>query len=328
MLLSDLLCELDVGAQEVGKFAGRVTFDSFDFVSVSFAMSANELILERFPSLSPALQVAARFVVDHPNEVVTGSMRALAGRAQTQPATLVRLAQQIGYAGWPELKAAFIEDLGLHADRYGRKAKTLAARGPRANLLGEMCAAQRENLDATEARCGSSLRGAAKVLKQAKTVYVAGFRASSSVAYSLFYGYRLFRNSVQLLDGPSGSLEMQMRPIEQRDAVVAISFAPYSREAMAVVETAKAVHATVVALTDSNASPLALAADAVLLFSAASPSFFPSMVSAIAVTEALLELLVVDAGDGASQQIDRAEQVLFDSGAYLQAPDARQTPRP
>ena len=66
-------------------------------------MSTQALLLERFPSLSPKLQVAARFVVDHPNEVVTMSMRAIAERAHTQPATLVRLAQQLGFAGWPEL---------------------------------------------------------------------------------------------------------------------------------------------------------------------------------------------------------------------------------
>ena len=39
------------------------------------AMSAKEQILERFDSLSPTLQRAARFVVDNPNEVVIGSMR-------------------------------------------------------------------------------------------------------------------------------------------------------------------------------------------------------------------------------------------------------------
>jgi len=61
-------------------------------------MSARERILERFSSLSPKLQAAARYVVDHPNEVVIQSMRNLAEVAGTKPATLVRLAQQIGFA--------------------------------------------------------------------------------------------------------------------------------------------------------------------------------------------------------------------------------------
>jgi DNA-binding MurR/RpiR family transcriptional regulator len=47
--------------------------------------TARDLILERFPSLSPRLQAAARFIVDHPNEVVIGSMRALAERSGAPP---------------------------------------------------------------------------------------------------------------------------------------------------------------------------------------------------------------------------------------------------
>ena len=286
-------------------------------------MPTKDLILERFSSLSPKLQVAARFVVDHPNEVVTMSMRSLAERARAHPATLVRLAQQLGYAGWPELKEAFFVDLGLHPRSYGIRAKGLAGRGRDAGLLGEMFAAQRGNLDATEARIAASLREAAKVLNHARVVHVAGFRASYPAAYSFAYGYRLFRDSVALIDGHAGGVEMQTRNIGRQDAVVAISFAPYSREAMQVVDAGKAAGARIVAFSDSSASPLALAADVAVFFSVDSPSFFPSVTAAIAVTEALLEILVAGAGEGIARQIERAEQHLFESGAYLQPPTRR-----
>ena len=287
------------------------------------AMQARDLILARFSSLSPKLQDAAKFVVDHPNEVVIGSMRTLAERAGAQPATLVRLAQQLGFAGWPELKDAFADGLGLHSESYGERAKSLAARGRRTDLLGEMFGAHRHNLDVTEAQCAASLRAAAKMLKRAKAVHVAGFRASFPIAHSMVYGYRLFRNTVHLIDGLAGGLEMQLRTIERQDAVVAISFAPYSRESSMVAEAAKAAGARVVAMTDSSASPIALMADVAIQFSIDSPSFFPSIAAAIATSEALLEMLVADAGDAALKQIDRAEQQLFDSGAYLQPPRKR-----
>lgn len=286
-------------------------------------MHTKDLILERLPSLSPKLQAAARFVVDNPNEVVITSMRTLAERAGAQPATLVRLAQQLGYSGWPELKSAFAEDLGLHSGRYEQRAKNLVARGRDADLLSEIFAVQRQNLDLTEAACTTSLRDAVKLMRRAKTVHVAGFRASAPIAYSLVYGYRLFRNTVHLIDGHSGGLEMQLRPIERQDVVVAISFAPYSTESAAVIEAARAVGAHVIALTDSSASPLALAADVAVLFSATSPSFFPSVAAAVAATEALLELLVADASGAAAQQIGLAEQQLHDSGAYRQASTRR-----
>jgi len=36
-------------------------------VSAATTMHAKDLILERFATLSPTLQAAARFIVDHPN---------------------------------------------------------------------------------------------------------------------------------------------------------------------------------------------------------------------------------------------------------------------
>jgi DNA-binding MurR/RpiR family transcriptional regulator len=284
------------------------------------------LLRRRFPELSPALQGAARFLLDHPNEVVVMSMRALAERAGVPPATLVRLAQQLGFAGWPGLKAAFVDELGLGSEHYGRRAKGLLARHADAALSAEMFGAQRRNLELTEAGSGPALRRAARLMARAGAVHVAGFRASFPIAYSLVYVYRLFRDSVHLVDGLAGSLEMHLQSFARRDAVVAVSFAPYSREALAVVEAARAKGCRIVALTDSSASPLSLAADATILFAAASPSFFPSIAAGVAAAEALLEVLVAQAGAPGVARIERAEAYLRASGAYLDAAARRRKP--
>jgi DNA-binding MurR/RpiR family transcriptional regulator len=238
-------------------------------------LGAREQILEQFGALTPTMQAAARFVVDHPNEVVIASMRSLAGQAGAQPATLVRLAQQLGYRGWPELKSAFARDLGLHSTTYGERAKDLARRGRGQDLARELFAVQRSNLDATEAAGAARLDAAVKLLRKARAVHIAGFRASHPIAFALFYGYRLFRNAVSLLDDHGAGLETQLRAVEKGDALVVISFAPYSREALLAASHAHKAGASVVAITDSSASPLALEAAVVLPFSVASPSFFP-----------------------------------------------------
>jgi len=59
-------------------------------------MAVRDDIRQRFSTLSPALQQVARHVLDHPNDVVTSSMRTVGGRANSTPATLVRFAQQLG----------------------------------------------------------------------------------------------------------------------------------------------------------------------------------------------------------------------------------------
>ncbi len=76
-------------------------------------MGVKDDLRQRYDSLSPALQQVAKHVLDHPNEVVTSSMRGIGIRAGATPATLVRFAQHLGYAGWPQFKHAVAAELGL-----------------------------------------------------------------------------------------------------------------------------------------------------------------------------------------------------------------------
>ncbi|MEJ8855332.1 MurR/RpiR family transcriptional regulator [Variovorax robiniae] len=281
-------------------------------------MPVKDDLRQRFAELSPALQQVAKYVLDHPNDVVTSSMRTIGQRSQSTPATLVRFAQHLGYAGWPQLKEAVAGDMGLGpSDAYGERARQLVGRAKSPDLVSEMFEAQRRNLDATERHNATSLHKAAALLEKAGSVHAAGFRACFPVAFSFVYVYRLFRNDVHLIDGQGGSLEMQQRALTKGDALVVVSFAPYSREALQVAEAAKAAGCRIVAITDSAASPLSLLADETILFAIHSPSFFPSVTSGFAVTEALVELLASRAGKTVVKRIDAAEAQLFQTGAYL-----------
>src|SRR5450830_541559 len=257
-------------------------------------MGFRETLRHQFDSLTPAQQQAARYVLDHPNEVVTRSMRAVSASMAIPPASLVRFAQHLGFEGWPALKEALQQDLGLDVEPYAHKA----------------------NLEVTEAQNTAGLRRAATLLENARVVHVAGFRACLPVAYSLMYVYRLFRDSVTLLDGMGGALEMQMRALRAEDAVTIVSFSPYSREAIAVAQQARELGCKVLALTDAPSSPLAMLADEALFFSTRSPSFFPSIAAAQALSEALLELLVSRAGKDGVARLEQAERQLMESGAY------------
>ena len=286
-------------------------------------MGAKEQIRQRFNELSPALQEVARYVLDHPNAVVTGSMRSVGIRSQSTPATLVRFAQHMGFEGWPQLKEAFAAEMGLGSETYGGRAKQLVGRASDQTLTGEMFEVQRRNLEATHQQSGYALQKACALIEKALAVHAAGFRACFPIAFSFVYVYRPFRASVHLVDGQGGSLEMQQRAFSKGDAVVVASFAPYSREALQVAKAAKAAGCRIVAITDSVASPLSLLADETLLFTIHSPSFFPSIAAGVAVTEALVELLASRAGKPVIRRIDETEAQLFESGAYLTAPAAR-----
>lgn len=274
------------------------------------------LIRERHAQWSPQFQAGARYLVDHPDEIATSSMRSIATRAQVQSAALVRLAQQLGFDGWPALKAIFVERLHAAAPaRYADKAGALA--GKQGELVDEVFAVQQRNLAATQHASGAALQAAARLLETASRVHVAGFRAAHPIAYTLHYLYRLLRPGVQLISGQGGTLEMDLRALQAGEAVVVASFAPYSAEALKVARAARQAGCTLVSISDSALSPLALLADASIVIAVDSPSFFPSIVAGVAAAESLAELLVARAGQAGVQALDAAETQLRASGAYV-----------
>lgn len=271
-------------------------------------------IQARYAQFSPQFQAGARYLVDHPDDVAVSSMRSIATRARVQSAALVRLAQQLGFAGWPELKTIFVERLRTGPAPYAEKAGALAGKG--GELVAEVFAVQQRNLAATGSASQAALLAAAGLLEAAGRVHVAGFRAAHPIAYTFHYLYRLLRPSVQLLSGQGGTLEMDLRAVQAGEAVVVASFAPYSSEALLVASRARQAGCLVVAISDSAMSPLALQAHASIVIAVDSPSFFPSIVAGIAAVESLAELLVARAGPEAINALAAAETQLRELGAY------------
>lgn len=198
----------------------------------------------------------------------------LAAEAGVKLATLLRLAQRLGYRGWSELKSDFIDDLGLRNDTYVSKAEKMMARGTQTQLYKEVFQAHQANLTFTQNENAQEMEQAVTLLDSAENVYICGFRASFPIAWSLFYVYRLFNRQVSLIDGLASNIEVFTRELTNRDCVLLTSFAPYSRESLDVLRAARQAGAKILAITDSPVSPLAQAADCTLLFSIDSPSFF------------------------------------------------------
>ncbi|MCX4161367.1 MULTISPECIES: MurR/RpiR family transcriptional regulator [Paraburkholderia] len=283
--------------------------DSFDELAV--------LIRTRFAELSPQFQMGAAFLLDHPDEVAVSSMRKVAERAQVQPASLVRLSQQLGFPGWNELRELFVARVRTRPERLTSKARSLVKTSAKDALAHDLLVAQQHNLELTAAHNARTTVEAARLLRRASHVHVAGFRSCYSVAFGLVYGYRLFRSSVSLLNGEAGTLELQLHGIQRDSATVVVSFAPYSAEAARVAEAAREKGSRLIAITDSAVSPIALHADKVLIFSHDSPSFFPSLVAATAIAESLVAHLLALEGARGVEQIEKAEHAFHSKGAYL-----------
>jgi DNA-binding MurR/RpiR family transcriptional regulator len=273
-------------------------------------------IRDRFPDLSPQFQAGAAFLLDYPDEVAVLSMRKVAERARVQPAAMVRLSQQLGFPGWNELREIFVSRVRTRPEPLTARARSLVKGAADDALSRDLAHAQAHNLDITLAQNAAHIVDAAKTLRRAPHVHVAGFRSCYPVAFGLLYGYRLFRPSVSLINGEAGTLEMQLRGIEKKHATVVVSFAPYSAEAVRVAQATIERGGKLIALTDSAVSPIALNADHTLIFAHDSPSFFPSLVAASALAETLVAQLLALEGKEAVAYLEAAEAALHSQGAY------------
>ena len=277
------------------------------------------LVKERYAGMSPQFQIAARHLVDHPEQVPVESMRRVAANAGVQPATMVRLAQSLHYDGWESLRQVFVRSLHHQPRRYTEQARDLLQRRSSRAQLSKQISVQADNLRMLEELNEDRLGDAAKLLTRSRHVHIAGFRASYAAAFTLHYLYGLFRNSVSLMRGEAGLLDMEMRAIEPQDAVVIVSFAPYSHEAMRVAEVAQRRGCRNVVICDSKVAPLALHADIVLQFPTRTSGFFPSIASATVLVEALANRLLGRSGSQALNALGMAEEQLHSEGAYLNA---------
>lgn len=275
-----------------------------------------QLLQAEYTNMPTQFQIGAKYLIDKPGDIPIASMRTVATQAGVQPATLVRLAQSLGYTGWSELKNVYVQSLRQSPMRYSTQAKAVVRDRAEKNALQSMTQSQAENVLNLSAYNEQAIQEAVTYLVKAKRVHVAGFRASHAAAFTFYYLYRLFRPSVSLIRAEAGTLELEVRDFKAKDVVVLTAFAPYSNEIVRVYEAAIESGCQVIAICDSRVAPIALEAECCLIFGTDIPSFFPSSAASIALMEALIEQLLVKTGRKALIGLQTTENQLHQTGAY------------
>jgi len=282
-------------------------------------------IHDEFEALPRTLQRAAQWVSDHPAEVCFLSMREQARRAAVVAPTMSRLAHALGYDNYRALQDDFREHAAWGRADFAIRARRMQSRSGRARATGAGLAhLQARNVEALGALNDPErfARVATRLLKSPLTAFL-GFRSCHSVALHAHYLYSMLVGRGVLLEDAYGMLVESIAGLPRRAVVVAIGLSPYSRQTVEAVQRAAAQGIGVVALTDSELSPLARAASERLLFEAASPSFFHSLLGAHALVERVMAEIASRGGRAVLRRLGAREAVLADSRAYWRAEGRR-----
>ena len=240
------------------------------------------------PDLPRRMRQCAEYLAAHSDRIAVSTVADLASGAGVPPSALMRFCQVLGFSGYSDMQRLFRDAYAPGLPDYATRLRNLKAQGAGspAALLAEFIEAGRSSLESlAKSTDDAALGRAVAVLAGAGTVHLAGLRRAFPVASYLAYVFEKMAVPAMLHDRV-GALDHRFA-LRPGDAVLAISFAPYSAETLGLVQEARAMGLRVVALTDRTASPLARLADAVLTVEEVDFGAFRSLSATIALAIAL-----------------------------------------
>jgi len=274
-----------------------------------------------FESLSSRFQDAARWIIDHPADVALLTTREQARRAGVSPATMTRLAQRFGLDGYDDVRKLYADAVRRRPDGFQGRAQELLHRrdveGDAALVQDIFSALARHLQGLSSPSTIKRFTKAAERIAAADRVFCLGLRSTFSVAYIFHYVRSLFGATSVLVDGAGGTGIDVLRTIGRGDVLLAVTVRPYTRQTVKAARYASDKRASIIAVTDSELSPLASIADETLIVGTETPSFFHSMAPAFAAVECLAALVAARRGSDTLKSLARSEAQLAAFDTYV-----------
>ncbi|WP_094778136.1 MurR/RpiR family transcriptional regulator [Paraburkholderia ribeironis] len=276
-------------------------------------------------SLGGKAHAVLAWLLERPEEVAVRTITDLATALDVNASTLTRLSTKLGYTGFADFQSVFRDSLAQrHRHFYTHQAERLvsglktgahagadAESSPEVDVVAQLAHESIGNVETFLARLSPvDLRGAATLLADAPRVRVHGLRQFSALASFLCYGLGMIRTDVALLDAQGLGVAEGLAQLQPGDVVVATSVAPYTRSVAEAAVAAAEAGMTVIAITDTLASPLVPPARHAFLIPHDSSFFSNSMGAYLIFCEGLLNLVATHLGKRSLEALSRRERLI------------------
>jgi DNA-binding MurR/RpiR family transcriptional regulator len=253
--------------------------------------SLKTMLLASHDSLPPRLIQLAAFALENPHEMALGTAASIAAQAAVQPSTLVRFAKRLGYSGFSDLQAVFQSEMRSkwpdYRERLARVQREREAGGPHP-LLSGFAESAMVSLERLISRASEEdISRAAEIVAGADVIYVLGMQRAFPVALYLAYAFGKLNIRAVLADHVGGLAPEQLTEASKRDALIAISFTPYTPMTVDLADRLASRGVPTIALTDSPFSPLSLKATVKFEIPEADYAGFRSLAATFCVAMAL-----------------------------------------
>lgn len=269
------------------------------------------------PSMSKSHRRIAQFIIEHPDVAAYLTATKLGTEAGVSESTVVRFATELGYKGYPELQKALKNALKTNMTSVQRvnAAQNIMSQD---DVLEKVMTLDMEKIKLTLGEIDKdAFYSAVKMISEAKKVYVIGVRSASMLASFLSYYLDIATENVTLLNMTSSSemFEKIMR-ISKDDVLVGISFPRYSKRTKNAIEFAKRRGTKILAITDSESSPIASVSDCALLAKSDMVSFVDSLVAPLSIINALIVGVSLNKKEALSKNLSELEKIWEEYEVY------------
>ena len=285
----------------------------------------NDLITKiqsELPGFSKGQKQIARFILEHYDKAAFMTASRLGVTVGVSESTVVRFATELGYDGYPHLQRALQEMIRnklTSVQRMEVAGDRMGGRDVLQTVLHADMDMIRLTLDEIDR---DAFQGAVDALMGAKRIYILGVRSSSALASFLgFYFNLLFENVTLVHTNSVSEIFEQVLRVGPGDVLFGISFPRYSKRTLSAMKYARDRGARVIALTDSQLSPLARVADHVLLARSDMAIFVDSLVAPLSVVNALIVAVGMSRRDEIEQTFNKLERIWEEYDVYEKPED-------
>ena len=276
-----------------------------------------EKIQGSYKTFSKGQKRIANYVCENYDKAVNLTAAKLGKIVGVSESTVVRFATELGFKGYPQFQAA-LEEIVKNKLNSIQRISMATNRIDKENILNAVLQSDRDNIKRTKEEISQEeFDRAVDIISAADHIYVAGGRSCEPLSHFLVYYLKYIFPDVRLLD--SGSLTESFEDIHrinEKDVIIGITFPRYSVDTVKVIEFSKKRGTKVVALTDSQASPMTKYADCVLYAQSDMVSFADSLVAPLSVINALIAALSIQNEKQVVKTMETLEHIWEEFSVY------------
>lgn len=274
-------------------------------------------IQSRMGEFSKGKKRIGRYILENYDKAAFMTAAKLGETVDISESTVVRFAADLGYDGYPAMqkglqemirnKLTSVQRIEVSNDRLGDQ--DILATVVQSDI--EKMRLSLEGIDRAE------FSQVVDAVVDAKNIYIIGVRSAASLSdFLTFYFNLIFDNVHQVKTTLASEMFEQLLRVGPGDVVIGISFPRYSTRTMRAMEFARDQGATVIAITDSELSPLFEIASLHLLAKSDMASFVDSLVAPLSVINALIVAVGRKRSEEVTETFRRLESIWDEYQVY------------